>query len=77
MNKHETKHCPRCKISFECKSGSIGLCQCRRVSITDEVHHFINNRFSDCLCAQCLEEMRSEYHQRNFNASVRKALGDR
>lgn len=77
MNKHETKSCPRCQTPFECKSGSIDLCQCRRVSLTDDVHKFINDAFADCLCASCLGELRSAYYQRQFNASVKKALGDR
>ena len=36
IGKHEHMACPRCQRSFECRVGSINLCQCQAVQLTDE-----------------------------------------
>jgi len=56
MNKHETKHCPRCKTSFECKVGDIIRCQCQTVTLLPETTLFLSNTNFDCLCAVCLSD---------------------
>ena len=61
MCKHEEKTCPRCKISFECKVGDIPHCQCYVVKLSDEERDFISKRFTDCLCADCMGALKSEY----------------
>lgn len=33
---NEEKYCPRCNALFECKVGSISLCQCTRVKVSKE-----------------------------------------
>ncbi|MGA0558962.1 cysteine-rich CWC family protein [Larkinella sp. VNQ87] len=62
-NKHETVGCPRCGAPFECKVGCINLCQCTAVALTDEQRQYIRSKFSHCLCANCLLELRTEYNQ--------------
>ena len=62
MCTHETKFCPRCKTPFECKVGSILLCQCSTVKLTEEEKDFIGAAYSDCLCASCMTAMRAELH---------------
>ncbi|MBT29945.1 MAG: hypothetical protein CMO01_09825, partial [Thalassobius sp.] len=61
MKKHEDKYCPRCKSQFECKVGSITLCQCSTVRLTNAERNYINMLYDDCLCANCMEELKVEY----------------
>ena len=58
MCKHEEKYCPRCKASFECKVGDIAQCQCNGLALTVEERAFIADRYDDCLCRNCLLELR-------------------
>lgn len=66
MCEHEKKHCPRCQGGFECKVGSIQLCQCSTVRLTQEERDYISTRYADCLCAACLKEMKAEHHRQLF-----------
>lgn len=61
MCKHEQKHCPRCNIIFECKAGSISLCQCSAIQLSVEERAYVESRFEDCLCISCLTDMQKEY----------------
>ncbi|MDZ4794061.1 MAG: cysteine-rich CWC family protein [Bacteroidota bacterium] len=54
MCKHETKNCPRCNTVFECKSGTITQCQCYGIPLTNELKVYIEGRYTDCLCRDCL-----------------------
>lgn len=67
MAKHEEKDCPRCKTHFECKLGSITLCQCSRVELTIAQQEFINTHYTDCLCASCMRELRSIFNVKQHN----------
>ena len=58
MCKHEAKTCPRCQAAFECKVGDITRCQCYGLCFTPEEKTFITERFEDCLCRQCLLELK-------------------
>lgn len=60
MCEHEKKYCPRCQAGFECKVGSILLCQCAGVKLDQDDRDYISARYADCLCAACLQEMKSE-----------------
>jgi hypothetical protein len=62
--KHETKHCPRCNAEFECKSGSILLCQCQTIFLSPEQTEAIGEQYDDCLCVNCLQALRDEYDTR-------------
>jgi hypothetical protein len=62
MPMHEEKLCPRCQRTFECKSGSILLCQCQTVLLTPEQLEYIAANYEDCLCSKCLLAVRSEYN---------------
>ncbi|MGD8594702.1 MAG: cysteine-rich CWC family protein [Gammaproteobacteria bacterium] len=59
--KHEIKRCPRCHLEFECKSGSVLLCQCQTIPLSAEQLDYVNAKYEDCLCASCLEELRAEF----------------
>jgi hypothetical protein len=61
MCKHEDKHCPRCNTVFECKAGSIALCQCSTIQISVEERVYVESRFEDCLCVSCLKALQNEY----------------
>lgn len=62
MKKHEEKYCPRCKIRFECKVGSILLCQCNSVNLNEEERNFLQEKYDDCLCANCMKELKMEFN---------------
>lgn len=59
MSKHELKYCPRCHSTFECKAGSILLCQCSKIEIDKKTQVYLQNNYNDCLCASCIEEIKS------------------
>lgn len=59
MSLHESKYCPRCHSTFECKSGSILLCQCSRVILNEREQTYLNQNYDDCLCASCLKEIKN------------------
>ncbi len=66
MSEHEKKYCPRCSTSFECKVGSILLCQCTSVTLTETERNYLHENYEDCLCANCMKELKIEFHQNLF-----------
>ena len=69
--KHETKHCQRCGKGFECKSGSILLCQCQTVVLSTEQLDYIAAQYDDCLCAKCLLLLRGEFNTLQHEERIR------
>jgi hypothetical protein len=61
MCMHEHKTCPRCSRLFECKLGSITECQCCKIQLTIEERAFIEDMYDDCLCKECLHELKNRY----------------
>jgi len=61
MPQHEAKTCPRCNVAFECKAGDISNCQCSGIQLNIEERAFIEERYHDCLCANCLQQLKSSY----------------
>ena len=47
MPSHEVKQCPRCNSLFECKSGSVLLCQCQTVALTEMQREYIAFKLSE------------------------------
>jgi hypothetical protein len=72
--KHESKTCPRCQADFECKTGSILLCQCQTILLTEQQMAYINAQYDDCLCLACLQALRTEYNCRQHERKIRKYL---
>ena len=58
---HEIKTCPRCDQAFECKAGDIYHCQCREISLSDGEMAFLEGRYDDCLCFNCLIQLKNKY----------------
>jgi hypothetical protein len=56
-SKHEQKYCPRCKQVFECKKGSITQCQCSGLQLDEKALDYIERKYNDCLCLNCLKEI--------------------
>lgn len=69
--KHEAKYCARCNALFECKVGSVGLCQCAAVKLDDDERSYIRASYTDCLCAACLKDLKSGYHQGKWNNRIK------
>ena len=63
--KHEEKLCPRCEEKFECKVGSILLCQCSQISLSDNEIDYIKSKYADCLCINCIRFLKEEYENKN------------
>ena len=61
MCKHQEKHCPRCQLVFECKPGSVLLCQCSAVQLSVEERAYVEARYDDCLCIDCLRDLQKKY----------------
>ncbi|CAN5636808.1 hypothetical protein BH10BAC2_BH10BAC2_29020 [soil metagenome] len=61
MPQHEPNICPRCAQPFECKVGGIANCQCSSISFTIEERSFIEDRYTDCLCINCLKDLKNKY----------------
>ena len=77
MPQHETKKCTRCSSCFECKTGSILLCQCSQIEMSAEQLEYANTQYQDCLCLSCLEEVRSEYNQLSYDKNMQKLISGR
>ncbi len=74
MPRHEDKYCQKCGILFECKLGSITECHCFGVKLSREEAVFVTERFSDCLCHQCLFAIQKEYSQmKNYQERIKDA----
>lgn len=55
------KRCSKCFESFECKSDNIEKCDCSKIYLPDELKKYISNNYSDCLCLNCLIDIKSNY----------------
>jgi hypothetical protein len=74
MLKYETKICPRCHISFECKVGDVANCQCN-IELTHSTKEFLAKNTSDCLCVHCLEHYNQLVNNSaNYNFPNQKEL---
>lgn len=72
MADHETVLCPRCKAAFECRVGTILRCQCQAVHLTEDERQYINENYLGCLCADCLQQMKTVYKQEKFKHRLQK-----
>lgn len=70
--KHESKQCSRCDTEFECKSGSILLCQCQTIYLSPEQTDYVNAQYNDCLCVTCLQALCSEYNCRQHQRQIHR-----
>lgn len=61
MPEHELKTCPRCNSELECKVGDINHCHCNHVKLNIEERCFIEERYNDCLCIDCLLQLKNRY----------------
>jgi Cysteine-rich CWC len=61
MSLHEQKYCPRCSNAFECKADNVQECQCAAITFTEKEKAFIEERYKDCLCRNCLLELKQHY----------------
>jgi hypothetical protein len=74
MIKHEQKICQRCKAAFECKVGSVALCQCSTIKLTPEERDHLAKGYSDCLCVHCMKEVTTAFHTQNFKNRLKRLL---
>ncbi|MBK7981276.1 MAG: cysteine-rich CWC family protein [Ignavibacteriae bacterium] len=65
LSKYELKYCPRCISTFECKPGNITQCQCFEFYLTKQELIFIKDNYKDCLCGNCLNEIKSRNQKLN------------
>lgn len=75
MPEHEKKQCPRCSAEFECKTGSILLCQCSKVEMTAEQLEYTSTKYGECLCLACLKELRTEFNTLSHYKNIKDIIG--
>ncbi len=75
MCEHKRKYCLRCGIHFECKLGSILLCQCNLVTLTESERNYLQEKYDDCLCANCIKELKYEFHNNLFKQKLKTLFG--
>lgn len=46
--------------AFECKPGNITQCQCYGLDLKEEQRAYIEGRYSECLCRDCLQWLSNE-----------------
>jgi len=76
VTKHEEKYCPRCREAFECKVGSILLCQCSEIRLNYEELEYLKSQYEDCLGANCMKELKAEYHNELYHSKLKRILGE-
>jgi len=74
MPKHESKTCPNCQTSFECKSRDIVNCQCESIELNQQHRDYIYDKYDDCLCAGCMEALRGEFNVFVFEKKIKGLL---
>ena len=60
MSLHERKSCQRCNPVFERKAGNIAQYQCAEFVITVEIRTYLEQRYNDCVCKNCLQYLQVE-----------------
>ncbi|MEO3407466.1 cysteine-rich CWC family protein [Mucilaginibacter sp. CAU 1740] len=75
MANHENKNCPRCNAAFECKVGSILLCQCNGIAFTEHEWDYIRLNYHDCLCRKCLQIVKHEISTSAVQEKMNTILG--
>lgn len=58
MPRHEDQVCPRCGVTFECKVGSVFICGCTSIELTDDQLSRIRSLYYGCLCLSCLRALK-------------------
>ena len=54
------KKCERCGNNFECNAENISECGCNNVQLNPEERKSISDKFSDCLCLNCLNDVKQK-----------------
>lgn len=60
MQDNEIVSCPKCRAEFECKVGTLALCHCSQLPLSQEQQKYIAERWQGCLCHNCLLEIQSQ-----------------
>jgi hypothetical protein len=71
MSHHELKECERCKTPFECKPANIAACECSGVQLSEHERTFIRTLYADCLCSNCLNQLKQEFYTQQLHAKIR------
>jgi hypothetical protein len=67
MSAHEDKQCTRCSGMFECKPLDISHCHCSLIQLNDAERSYIQSRYDDCLCHDCLKALKQEAYLEQLN----------
>jgi acyl-CoA hydrolase len=74
MPQHEDKYCSRCGSLFECKLGTITQCHCFEIPLNREEIVYMGERYSDCLCQNCLQKTKNEYKRmQDYQERIKEA----
>lgn len=68
MNNFEyQKQCPRCHKNFICNKDNVLICQCNQIELNKNEKAYIASQFNDCLCLDCLKELKKEFLEKSSN----------
>jgi hypothetical protein len=71
MSNHEQKQCERCNLFFECTPLNISACQCSDIQLNNIERAYIKQRYADCLCLNCLNQLKQEYYTQQINEKIK------
>ncbi len=66
------KVCPRCGTTFDCMHNDILSCHCATVKLDMLQHSYLKENYSDCLCHNCLETVKSSFYVCEINPLYKK-----
>ncbi|MFN8284108.1 MAG: cysteine-rich CWC family protein [Chitinophagales bacterium] len=67
MSSNELKYCQRCNTAFQCKVGSIELCQCSKIILNETTQAYLQQNYKDCICITCMKELQEILMSNNWN----------
>ncbi len=56
-----SKSCSRCQREFVCNPDDILNCDCHKIHLSLEETQFVASQFNDCICNNCLLELKHHY----------------
>ncbi len=61
MPLHKIKNCPHYSQVIPCRMGDIGHCDSTRIHLSLEEKAFVEDRYHNCLCLNCLKDLKNKY----------------
>lgn len=66
------RECNRCQSAFNCREDRRDLCHCTHIYILPEIKNYIKENYDDCLCHNCLKEVKNNFHSSGVNPKYKR-----